>query len=383
MKHFNNKSELKEMLQRYVAGRATPDEKAFIESLDDRFNEKEGIERIVDESTQLEWQEKMKRHVMKNSINQSSGRLSIIMKWTAAAACVLALCIVAGYLYWNNISHEPVKVVKAVIQPGTQKATLTLSDGKRIDLDQAPDGTLASEDGVSVRKNKEGEVVYVTGKGSNIKPGIHTITTPAGGEFSLVLPDGTRVWLNASSSISYPVWFSGTERSVTISGEAYFDVSENKSMPFKVKAGKQEIHVLGTSFNVNSYNDEPVAVTTLVHGVVSVVPGQGSGGVLLKPGQQAISADGQQLSVRNANVEKVTAWKSGAFMFVDDPLPLVLRQLARWYNVKVVITGALPAMTITGEVSRTVSFAQIIDILQSSGVQAKTLGDQLIISNNP
>lgn len=295
--------------------------------------------------------------------------------WRWAAAAVLFM-LAGAFSWWllNNKKQEPVNVVQQLhdLPPGKSGAILKLADGSELVLDSLSDGVVATQPGTQV-KLKEGQLVY---DGDSILKGstaYNTITTPRGRQFQLVLQDGTKVWLNAASSITYPAYFSGTERHVKVSGEAYFEVAKMENKPFKVNVNERaEVEVLGTHFNINSYNDEENIQTTLLEGSVKTSTIAGNTvqeQLILKPGQQAeITYNGKLQLNPSVNADQVMAWKNGLFNFDNASLEQVMRQLSRWYDIKVVYEKAIPQMSFGGEMSRNVSLAGLLSGLERAGV---------------
>lgn len=291
----------------------------------------------------------------------------------AAAAAVLLLIAFSLLVYRNNGRLE--QVVKQDVAPGGNNAVLTLADGRRIALADAANGELAKQAGISVQKTKDGQLVYTVIGVSDDRTSsslYNTVSTPTGGQYQVNLPDGTRVWLNAASSLKFPTDFGSLkERRVELSGEAYFEVTHDRRAPFIVKTALQEVLVLGTHFNVNSYADENFTKTTLLKGAVlvrrtAVRAAQGDKDfVVLKPGQMA-TLD-QHLSVADADVEMVTAWKDGNFLFNETDLRSILRQLERWYNVDVDYSNVPEGRSFTGFISRGVNLSKVLEMLEVTG----------------
>ncbi|EHQ28132.1 FecR family protein [Mucilaginibacter paludis] len=226
-------------------------------------------------------------------------------------------------------------VFKNDIKPGCDKAILTLSNGKKIILDSARNGVIASQGSSVVIKSKNGALVYNPATQNQHELVFNTIATPRGGRYQVALPDGSQAWLNAASSIRFPTSFNGKERVVEITGEAYFEVAKNKEKPFIVKVNNSEIRVLGTHFNVNAYADEATIKTTLLEGAVQFTAG--SSHCLLKPGQQSeLNKNGQIKVIPDADMESALAWKNGMLHFEDVDISFVMRQLSRWYDIDVV-----------------------------------------------
>lgn len=308
--------------------------------------------------------------------------------WWAAAAILVCLSGTVWYLLNKRAATEPVKagsVVNNDVEPGGNKAMLTLSNGKTILLDDAANGVIAQEGKAKVVKPGDGKLVYSSDNSSGEGPlAYNTLATPRKGQYQLRLPDGTKVWLNAASSIHYPTGFRGKERRVQITGEAYFEVTHDKEMPFIVEKGDMEVEVLGTHFNVNAYNDESAIKTTLLAGKVKVRrqweanseeidKGQKVKNkiqeIVLKPGEQAIAEAHSPLTVRHApHLEQVIAWKNGLFHFESADIKTVMRQLARWYDVEVVYEGAaVKNDPLFVEISRNTRLSDVLKVLQESG----------------
>ncbi len=265
------------------------------------------------------------------------------------------------------------------ITPGGNKAVLTLSDGSRIVLDSTNQDTLATQGNTKVIKVNTGKLAYKNNSRENAPVVYNTLQTPRGGQYQLILPDGTMVWLNASSSINFPTVFEGKERTVTVTGEAYFEVAKNKSMPFNIHVKDMKVQVLGTHFNIMAYDDEGTMNTTLLEGSVKV--SKGSENKILLPGQQSIVASAGNMKVVDADVEGVIAWKNGWFQFNAYDIQTVLRQVSRWYNVEIVYEGKIPSGHFSGIVSRSNNISQVLNILEGSGVNFRIEGRKVIVSS--
>ena len=313
----------------------------------------------------------------------------------AAAAVILLLLSVGGYFYFKN-GRSQKQIAKTETQqqrfkndiaPGGNKAVLTLADGSTIVLDSASNGTISQQGNIKVQKLDNGLLAYsINGKQvtENDKAFFNTISTPRGGQYQVTLADGTKVWLNAASSIRFPVVFTGTERKVEITGEAYFEVAKNKSMPFKVKATSSEIEVLGTHFNVNAYYDEASIKTTLLEGLVkvsvSVLAGNQSA-KFLQPGQQAgINKEGKIIVMDNADTEEAVAWMNGHFQFKSTDLKTILRQISRWYDADIEYKGNVN-LHFTGQLTRNENVSKVFEQLALTGeVHFKIDGKRIIVS---
>jgi transmembrane sensor len=286
----------------------------------------------------------------------------------------------------RNISPKP--ILKNDVAPGGNKAILTLADGSSIVLDSASNGTLGQQGNIKIIKLDNGLLAYsVNGKQltENDEAFYNTISTPRGGQYQITLADGTMVWLNAASSIRFPVLFTGTQRKVEITGEVYFEVAKNKTMPFKVKATSSEIEVLGTHFNVNAYEDEATTKTTLLEGSIKVSTASFVSNTqttkFLQPGQQASSSnDGKINILSNADLEETMAWKNGRFQFKSTDLKSMLRQIARWYDVDVEYRGNVD-LHFTGQLTRNENVSKVFEKLAlTNEVHFKIEGRRIIVS---
>lgn len=305
-------------------------------------------------------------------------RMPAHTRWAAAAA--ILLLIAGGTWYWQHAAHAPA-ITAALpgrqhdVAPGKQGAILTLADGRQLTLDSLGNGVIATQNGASIALQK-GQLNYqATGNNRN-SDSYNTMRTPKGRQFTVILPDGTRVWLNAASSLTYPTAFSGNQRRVKLSGEAFFEVAGNARQPFIVDiAHGSAVEVLGTSFNINAYADETTVKTTLFSGSVR------TGGVVLHPGQQADQQPGAAAAVHSdADLDKVAAWKNGHFDFTDAGLHEVMRQLERWYNIEVVYEPGVPETYFYGKVSRDLPLSGILKVLQATHVHFRIEdGNRLVV----
>lgn len=305
----------------------------------------------------------------------------------AASVTILLLLSATYFLFQHKKEDRLVATKNNVLQikdipAGRNNATLTLDNGKTIMLDSAANGTLAQQGNTDVQKIN-GQIAYrKTAIAMNTKSVYNTITTANGNQYHLILTDGSKVWLNAASSIRFPASFTGKERKVTITGEAYFEVAHDATKPFKVefknKAGaNEEIEVLGTHFNVNAYQDEPEMKATLLEGSVRIKNADGV--KMLLPGQQArIRSKGIDIK-NNVDVDQVVAWKNGYFLFDNTDIYTLMRQVARWYNVEVHFDGKVTEDGFSGKISRDVPLSNFIKVLQLNDVKVKTEGRNIIV----
>lgn len=373
-------SELKEILERYRAGESTPQDMAFLESWYLSHNQASPYlmndeERIQDVDSV--W-----------AIIQPQDACSKNNLWyrLSAAAAILIFLSIGGYFF---VKHKnPVQtnvIVKNDARPGTNKATLTLADGKKLILGDAVSGQLANQAGVVINKAANGELIYtirsVDSKAQLAKQ-FNELETARGEQYQVVLPDGSHVWLNAASSLKYPVAFSGGERVVELTGEAYFEVAHNKAMPFKVKTLRQQVEVLGTHFNVNAYNDEKITATTLLEGSVKVTSAADHRNTIIKPGQQSVIGGGE-IRVREVDTDEAMAWKNGYFLFNNENLGSIMRKISRWYNVDVLYQNdAAQSMVFSGTVSKYKNVSQVIRILElTNAVHFRIDNNRVIVSN--
>jgi transmembrane sensor len=303
--------------------------------------------------------------------------------WYAAAASII-LILSIGYLWmYKDTKKETAAItpqpVQPAVAPGSFKARLTLSDGRIIYLDSAALGKLATQGNTNI-ENKDGQLVYDPGKtnGDNNKVLYNTLTTGKGESYSVLLADGTQIWLNAASSITYPLSFPGNDRKVQITGEAYFDVQKNAAKPFIVQMGGTEVKVLGTEFNVNAYPEEANITATLIKGKIQLT--QGTKTTQLIPGQQAVSAGGDITLIPDADLEKATGWKKGLFVFKGDNVQTIMKQIARWYDVKIEYRGAIAADRFYGMLSRDQPLNTVLEVLEKNNIHFRLQDRTIIVS---
>ena len=316
-------------------------------------------------------------------------------RYLAAAVAVGAVFTTVFY-FWSQNKTTPTNttpVAKAAVNdvmPGGNKAILKLSDGKTIVLDNAQNGLLTQQGAVQIEK-RDGQLVYKQSAAAT-EPLYNTLGTPAGGQFQLKLPDGTWVWLNASSFIMYPTAFTGKERRVAVYGEAYFEVAKDAGKPFKVNVltsggetrNGTEVEVLGTHFNINAYSNEALVKTSLLEGKVKIISDyfNGKQSAILKPGQQAqVEVEGKMKVKDNASMEEVVAWKNGEFLFQSADIGTLMRQVARWYDIDVRYPNGMPKDKFSGKIGRNVNLSQLLEILKYSEVKFELKDRTLIVHN--
>ncbi|RPE13519.1 DUF4974 domain-containing protein [Chitinophaga lutea] len=304
------------------------------------------------------------------SIDERKGKVRPMGRWIKVAAAVVLVASLGGWLLSNRQTAKQPAVQAVKVQdapPGGNKAYLTLADGSKIAVDDASQGQLATQGKIKVSKSATGELIYEadTTASPDATLSYNTLTTPRGGQFRLLLPDGSRVWLNAESSLRFPTSFAGHERLVELTGEGYFEVAKNAKQPFVVATAAQRVTVLGTHFNVQAYGDQSHTSTTLLEGSVQVSGKAGRS--LLAPGEQC-RLNGQTGSMQKLQVdtEEAVAWKNGYFIFNETYLVDVLRQLGRWYNVEADFAH-LPAIRYNGTIPRNVPLSKAIEMLEITG----------------
>lgn len=283
-----------------------------------------------------------------------------------AAAVTLVLGVGFGYYAFQySGSSEKMKVAMQDVLPGGNKAFLVLGNGKRISLTDAKNGNIASQAGIDISKTADGKLVYSIKDNENaISNFSNTIETPEGGQYQIILPDGTLVVLNTSSSITFPASFtSKKERKVVLKGEAYFEVAKSKDKPFKVITALQEVAVLGTHFNINAYQDEDFTLTTLLEGSVKV--SKDDAVKYLLPGEQS-ALNEELFNVRLVDVESVVSWQNGYFSFENESVEAVMRKVARWYNIEVIYKGDFSNVKLLGSVSRNKKLSEVLRVIQLS-----------------
>lgn len=383
------------LIDKYLSGKATAADEALLEAWYHRqiageiqwvasdFDEKQLLHDEMFEAIQKEIFFKEMKPVQPpyQKIRKRRPWLSV----AAALALLAVLTTAAIYLMQRpskniNIALSTQDISDSIV-PGMNGAVLTLANGKKVVLDQSSVGSsLGSQGGTALKKAGDSLLVYQLGTGLNAAARVsyNTLETPKGRQFSVLLPDGSRVWLNAASSLKYPTAFAGKERLVELTGEAFFEVAHNASQPFKVKTHGQLIEDIGTRFNVNAYPDEKGVRTTLVEGAVQIRAEGDGKAFLLHPGQQAINI-GRDIRVSSANLKKAVSWKSGYFEFEHESIQTVMRQIARWYNIEVVYASDVPDSYFTGDIDQNASIEQVLEVLSFAGTHFKVSGHTITI----
>ncbi len=341
-----------DLLARYQAGTCTPEERAHIERWW-LYYQDGATDALTDAEVQNDLQ-----HIRKSLPGQHRTKVYSYRVWRAAA--ILLLASIGIYFYKFNTPSTD-------IRPGYNQATLTLANGRTISLDSAQSGIIVSDEDI---KYNDGTKIKSPSHHSKFTT-YNSLSTPKGGQYQIILSDGTKVWLNAASTLKYPSRFSGDNREVFLEGEGYFEIKEDNTKPFKVLSNNQEILVLGTSFNVTAFADEKETKTTLVEGKVQVrsqnLQRKTYHVQLLSPKQQAM-VKGDSLTVSTVDVNKETAWRNGLIAFNDEPLEAIMRKVARWYNVEVTYSpDANRRVQISGSVSRYVNISDVLKRLELTG----------------
>ncbi|MFA6086280.1 FecR family protein [Mucilaginibacter sp.] len=311
-------------------------------------------------------------------------RRLIPYRWLTGVAALLFLALGAGWFFLrNNDKGQRENTYAHNIKPGINKATLTLANGKKLILTDSLQGQLASEVGVKISKTRQGQIVYtVVSDNDSGQQALqyNTLTTKRSEQFQVILPDGSHVWLDAASSLKYPVAFKGNERKVELTGQGYFEVSHNAATPFIVKTAKTEVQVLGTHFNVSAYDDDRDTKTTLLEGAVRIKSTQAA--AILKPGEQAVLNDKGQLTVnKNIDASMEIAWKNGLFDFKKAGIREIMVKASRWYDIDVKYEGRIPETKLTGRMSRNVDISGLLGILQFEGIKFRIEGKTVIVTD--
>ncbi|MFI5163246.1 MAG: FecR family protein [Sphingobacteriales bacterium] len=356
------------IIRRYNAGHATEEEKAFVDAYYSYFGKGAPV---ADEAVGAE----MKTFIMSHAEGQGRVRvLGPFYRYAVAASVVLVLSV-TGYFVLHHQTQSRLTALNE-IKPGSNGAVLTLANGNKIVLEQTRNGLITDQNGNKVNKANDSLLVYKAGAANSAAITYNTLETPRGKQYAVVLPDGSKAWLNAASSLRYPTAFNGKERLVELTGEGYFEVVHNAKQPFRVKTDDELVEDIGTHFNINTYDDEPARKTTLLEGSVRLTGKNAA--IILKPGQQAALIE-QKFVVNEVNVQEVVAWKDGYFYFDHADIKEVMRQIARWYNVKVAYQGTLPKTLFRGKIYRKGSIRQVLKVLEFYNVHFRLDGDLVTI----
>ncbi len=375
---------LAHLYEKYTNGNCTPEERTEFMTLVTGDTSIEELNRLIETDVAGNKQEKIMDAPMANQLfdkilenakkqeyNTRPGSRIFTLRRMAAAASIIFLLGVGIYFLLLNRKESTTTANIAGVQsrfrndvaPGGNKAVLTLADGTSIVLDTAANGMLTAQGSTKIVKLENGELAYNTTNAVAGQVLYNTIATPRGGQYQLVLADGSKVWLNAASSLRFPASFTGEERKVELTGEAYFEVAKNAKMPFRVTVAGMEVEVLGTQFNINSYHDEAAIKTTLIEGSVNIKKGDSR--QLLAPGQQVkVDKTGLMKLIRNVDTEEEIAWKNGKFIFSGNDIQSVMRQLEKWYDIDVEYKGDVTKEEFVGMISRSSNISQILQMLE-------------------
>ena len=388
------KDDFLKLYEKFQAGQCSPDEKKLLTLYRDEFvlTESPWDETVMGDRAET-------GRLIYNGIETGmqvdrTKRVKPLFSTGLKVAAVLLPLIIAGIYLWREAGHPDKMPATASshtvpydVLPGGNKAVLTLANGSSIVLDNAQDGLLSQQGSAKVMKTGEGQLSYIKAKATDNAITYNKISTPRGGQYKVVLPDGSRVWLNSASTLSFPTAFTGGERRVAVTGEAYFEIARNTAQPFTVSvpgpAGRSlDIAVLGTAFDVMAYEEEDAIRTTLVEGAVKLEKDGQSW--QLKPGQQGVVKEGEHVKVDNdADIDAVTAWKNGRFEFRGN-IKGIMRQIARWYDVEVVYEGDLSDKSYNVATSRAANVSEALNYLALTGTIHFTIeGKKLTVISGP
>ncbi|TZF81522.1 FecR family protein [Pedobacter sp. BS3] len=398
------KEQFFEILDKFQAGNATEEEKRFLNAYYNAFDQKDSYTSKLDSTEKSRLQNELYQLIEDRIALNTKAQTKVIRvlpNWARVAAAILVVSLI-GVVYYITRQDNTEKYTRLQIKPGGNKAILTLSNGKKISLTDAANGQLAEQTGVKISKAADGQLVYTANREAPVplseripleeKAGgevaFNTIETPRGGQYQVVLPDGTKVWLNAASSLIYPTTFTGNERRVTLTGEGYFEVakvllnsqksgaanalSKGKSrgegrLPFIVITKGQQVEVLGTHFNINAYGDKQAIKTTLLEGSVRILALQTGYSRIIRPNQEAVFTGGN-IKVADVDAEDAIAWKNGYFQFSGKTLDEAMQEVARWYDVEVVYKNEhLRERPLAGTISKYRNISTVLKTMELAG----------------
>lgn len=355
------------LCEKYLKGDHTPEEEILIKN----YQFENGLldEQLVNiDAADKERIRELLHHKLQASLRTQQTPVIKMRRWLYAAAAAVLLFVAVGIQFINSNKKGQSNqvaitnnITKKDIGPGSDKAVLTLANGKKITLGDAQNGVLSKQGNAAISKSGNG--IVISRSDENKKPeadnAMNTIAIPRGGKYNITLADGTRVWLNSASALSFPATFTGTERRVVLTGEAYFEVAKNKTMPFKIDVnGKQVVEVLGTHFNISAYTDEQSISTTLLEGSVKINYKDKS--TLIKPGQMAVNDQDKGVIVMQANIEEVMAWKNDSFIFNNESITSIMKKISRWYDVDIVFKGDMTNINLYGNFSRSKGLGSLL-----------------------
>lgn len=371
------------LVEKYMDGLATPEEEAELMDWYRASNEKE----IEWPATDAGEREALRLEMLAVIQNKTFQRKRSVHYWPriAAAVAVLICLSVGGYFLIHRQPNVPEKMARNLpedIHPGTNGAILTLSGGQKVILGRKQIGMIATQGQAALQKQNDSLLVYEDRRGAG-EPAheisYNTLETSRGHQFQVVLPDGTKVWLNAASSLKYPTAFIGKTRTVELKGEAYFEVVHHEDQPFRVITSHQMVEVIGTHFDINAYPDDPVVKTTLLKGAVKVTLKHNQQSRLLHSGEQAVA--GRQIKVKKVDASAAVAWKNGQFIFRNESVSSIMRQIARWYNVEIVYKDDISDKSVWGTVSRYAEVSEVLNMIELTGVvHFKIEGHKILVT---
>jgi len=372
-----NKKEFLRIVNAFLNGTASAKQHLFIKLYFDLFSSQPDSLESKSREEINNIKDRMKAKIDETiTIAESRGRMNYTLyQYIGIAASLIIISVIGIYFYYPSEKQQKQNINIAAhsdLSPGSDKAILTLSNGKKINLSDAAQLNIKDEDGMIIKKTDDGKLVYQTSDVKSLKTEAiyNTIETPRGGQYQLILPDDTKVWLNSGSSLRYPLAFNGKQRIVDLKGEAYFEVTKNKTKSFKVVTLNQDVTVLGTHFNINAYDNEPLTKTTLLEGSVRVGNTSSSANIMLKPGQAAMLSNNKPISftLSNVDTDEAVAWQNGYFMFNDEPLESILRKVSRWYDVDIeYTTTAFNRETFSGTISKYSNASQVLRKIELTG----------------
>ncbi|MEN0052033.1 MAG: FecR family protein [Mucilaginibacter sp.] len=387
------------LIKKYLEDQCTPAEKLEVEVWFELYrggerefydNDRELINQAMMKSLANIHQKIASIETTEDSHNEGENRIVYLkptfrLRWIAIAATILLFMTIGGYLLLHEKSAVPKEMAKNQLPqndtPRSNKATLTLANGKKIILDDAGKGKLAVQGNMAITKSADGKIVYNSAQASATigEIGNNTITTPKGGQYQVVLPDGSSVWLDAASSITYPSAFTGNKREVQLTGEAYFEVAKDPKKPFYVNVNdKQQIEVLGTHFNIQGYDDDKDIKTTLLEGSVKLHYDNKQ--AILKPGQMAINDQDRSLIIKDADIYEVMAWKNNLFVFNNENIKSIMKRLSRWYDIDVIFDGDMEKVNFYGNYSRSKGLSNLLKGIElTEKVQFKIEGRRVTV----
>lgn len=375
-----------ELVHKYTQGSCTKEEKYLVESWHLKDLE---VSNYLPSKDAIFLANKRSRKTLLTHIGYMANQEKIHKLWPRLAFIASILFLISFVVYFNiktTDDHRLIAIKKETrydILPGSTRAILTLSGGKKITLNNnVHENLFTQEDNIGILKTRHGILTYPHAD-NNTSGMVHMnrLETPRGGQYQVKLPDGTNVWLNASSSLTYPTTFNGKERKIGLTGEAYFEVAKNKDKPFRICSGSQTIEVLGTHFNISAYPDDQKIQTTLIEGSIKVIKGPHS--KLIKAGQAATTSSlTDTIAIAIADVEKNMAWKNNEFIFNGENLENIMRSISRWYDIEIVYQGNSNQTRYWGVISRTQNLWSVLNMLQSTGkISFKLEGRRVIVMN--